>query len=152
MSTHARSCSASRAGDLAFGSVVREAEFDGAESRARGFGEALEEWHFGEEKGEIRGKFRHASRCPGRRNGRVAAEFLAPSRRGQGAAVTSAGTRSPAAKARVAKLQRTGNRSSAGPAVDKPVNRRWNVREYAANGIAIGCFCCRFLDPFLCIK
>jgi len=88
---------------------------------------------------------------PSQRNGKAVAEFLAASRSGQGAAVVGgADTKSP--QPRVAKLQRAHNRSSAGRPVDKPVNRRWNVREYAANGTAMGCFCCRFLDPFLCIK
>ncbi len=55
-------------------------------------------------------------------------------------------------RAFVAKLQRAGNRSSAGLPVDKPVNMRWNVLAYAANGAAGGCFCCRFSTPLLCIK
>jgi hypothetical protein len=52
----------------------------------------------------------------------------------------------------VAKLQRRSNRSSAANPVDKSVDQRWNIRGYAINGAAGGCFCCRFFAPVVCIK
>ena len=44
------------------------------------------------------------------------------------------------------------NRSSAGLPVDNPVNVRWNMFAYPPNRAAMGCFCCRFSTPRLCIK
>ena len=41
------------------------------------------------------------------------------------------------------------NRSSAGLPVDKPVNMRWNVLGYAANGACRGLFLLSFFDPSL---
>jgi hypothetical protein len=53
----------------------------------------------------------------------VLVEFARRTRRPQGR-----GEAGPSS-AFVAKLQRAGNRSAAGRAVDKAVNMRWNVRE-----------------------
>ena len=129
-------------GDFRRRHVVRERKLHGAKAGTRRRAEPIEERHFVEQEAQVGGQARHASRGE---NARV--EFARQTRRLQGSR-----RRTPHAGRLSQNCNAPATVRRPGVLWTKTVNMRWNEREYAANGAAMGCFCCRFSTPLLCIK